>query len=101
MQVAVCLPGFFLCAWLLVSLRKFLGVQSGEIGINNCQISALLAVFSLLNVTSWLGVLLCNLVAEHTKILLTFSYTYEVIASIGFGTYTWVIYNLISLQLQH
>lgn len=95
------MPGFFLCVWLLVSLRKFAGVKSGEIGINNCQISALLAVFSLLNVTSWLGVLLCNLVAEHTKILLTFSYTYEVIASIGFGTYTWIIYNLISLQLLH
>ena len=95
------MPGFFLCVWLLVSLRKFAGVQSGEIGINNGQISALLAVFSLLNVTSWLGILLCNLVAGNIRILLTFSYTYEVIASIGFGTYTWIIYNLISLQLQH
>jgi len=95
------LPGFFLCVWLLVSLRKFAGVQSGEIGINNGQIIALLAVFSLLNVTSWLGILLCNLVAGNIRILITFSYIYEVIASIGFGTYTWVIYNLISLQLQH
>ena len=101
MQVAVCLPGFFLCVWLLVSLRKFAGVQSGEIGINNGQIIALLTVFSLLNVTSWLGILLCNLVAGNMRILITFSYIYEVIASIGFGTYTWVIYNLISLQLQH
>lgn len=95
------MPGFFLCVWLLVSLRKFAGVQSGEIGINNGQIIALLAVFSLLNVTSWLGILLCNLVAGNIRILITFSYIYEVIASIGFGTYTWVIYNLISLQLQH
>ena len=101
MQVAVCLPGFFLSVWLLVSLRKFAGVQSGEIGINNGQIIALLTVFSLLNVTSWLGILLCNLVAGNIRILITFSYIYEVIASIGFGTYTWVIYNLISLQLQH
>ena len=101
MQVAVCLPGFFLSVWLLVSLRKFAGVQSGEIGINNGQIIALLTVFSLLNVTSWLGILLCNLVAGNMRILITFSYIYEVIASIGFGTYTWVIYNLISLQLQH
>ena len=101
MQVAVCLPGFFLSVWLLVSLRKFAGVQSGDIGINNGQIIALLTVFSLLNVTSWLGILLCNLVAGNMRILITFSYIYEVIASIGFGTYTWVIYNLISLQLQH
>ena len=91
------MPGFFLCVWLLVSLRKFAGVQSGEIGINNGQIIALLAVFSLLNVTSWLGILLCNLVAGNIRILITFSYIYEVIASIGFGTYTLVIYNLISL----
>ena len=61
----------------------------------------LLAVFSLLNVTSWLGILVCNEVDNKIKLLIVFSYIYELVASIGFATYTWVLYNLISLQLDH
>jgi len=61
----------------------------------------LLAVFSLLNVTSWLGILVCNEVDNKIKSLIVFSYVYELMASIGFATYTWVLYNLISLQLDH